>query len=89
MNESMFEENTSNFKLVTGVVKGERDKYEIGDIERNPLNLQPLYINEENLKKYLPDKEFANQILGCGKDVQGSWPVYEETPSEHKEDLNF
>jgi hypothetical protein len=44
----MFEENNSNFKLTTS-------QHEINDIERNfernPLNLQPLYINEENLKK--------------------------------------
>lgn len=42
MNESMFEENTSNFKLGTGLINHNKDKYEIGDIERNPLNLQPL-----------------------------------------------
>lgn len=84
MNESMFEDNTCNFKVLNTQV----EKYDIGDIERNPLNLQPLYINEENLKKYLPDKEFANQILGFGKDVRSNWPVYEETNHAIKEDLN-
>jgi len=40
----MFEENNSNFKMITS-------QNDINDIDRNPLNLQPLYINEENLKK--------------------------------------
>jgi len=74
LNESMFEENNSNFKISELI-----ERENVTDLERNPLNLQPLYINEENLKKYLPDKEFANHFLGFGKEVQGNWPIPEDS----------
>jgi len=81
LNESMFEENNSSFKMnkTEGVL----------DLDRNPLNLQTLYINEENLRKYLPDKDFANHIFTCGNNLQSNWPIYEKSNDDgNSEDLH-